>query len=54
MGVKSILKKVAEKKIVILKSDKSGKLCVASMDEYMRMGKVHTILDRRWLRLRSI
>jgi hypothetical protein len=35
-------KKIQEKKIIICKTDKSGKFCVVSEEEYRKMGSVHT------------
>ena len=32
--------------IVILETDKSGKLCVVSWEEYTRMGREHTGRDQ--------
>ena len=39
-GLESLQKKVNERKIIICKTDKSGKFCVVSEDEYRRMGAV--------------
>ena len=44
-GLKSLQKRIREKKIIIMKTDKSGKLCVATREEYLRLGKVHTGKD---------
>ena len=45
-GLKSIKKRIQEEDIIILKTDKSGKLCVASVEEYIRMGKEHAGKDK--------
>ena len=44
-GVKSLLKRVKEGEIVVIQSDKSGRLVVMSMEEYLRAGSVHTCHD---------
>ena len=44
-GLKSLQKRIKNKEIVILKTDKSGKLCVATREEYERMGHEHTKKD---------
>ena len=36
-----------EQKLIIMKTDKSGKLIVISREEYMKMGEVHTRKDDR-------
>ena len=45
-GLKSLLTRIKNKEIVVLKTDKSGKLCVATMEEYVKMGQKHTRKDR--------
>ena len=45
-GLKSLQKKIKNQEIVILKTDKSGKLCVVSWEEYIRMGREHTGRDQ--------
>ena len=37
--------KTKNKELVIMKTDKSGKLCVATMEEYVKMGAKHTCKD---------
>ena len=44
-GLKSLQKRMRNQEIVICKSDKSGKLCVVSREEYIRMGQEHTSKD---------
>ena len=44
-GLKSLQKRMKNQEIVICKSDKSGKLCVVSREEYIRMGQEHTSKD---------
>ena len=46
LGLKSLKKRIQEEDIIILKTDKSGKLCVASVEEYIRMGKEHAGKDK--------
>ena len=45
-GLKSLNKRLEEEEIIILKTDKSGKLCVATVEEYIKMGKVHAGKDK--------
>ena len=45
MGLISLKKRVKEGEIVILKTDKSGKMCVCSREKYQEMGNVHTAGD---------
>ena len=46
-GLKSLKKRIEEKEIVVLKTDKSTKLCVATMEEYIKMGQKHTKNDKQ-------
>ena len=50
-GLKSLQKRMREKDIIILKTDKSGKLCVTTREEYRKMGEEHTgkdeVIDRK-------
>ena len=45
-GLKKLQKRVKEGELVVVKSDKSGKFSIMSMDEYRRAGEVHTRKDR--------
>ena len=36
-GLRSLQKRMKKQEIIIMKTDKSGKLCVASREEYLRM-----------------
>ena len=38
-------KKIKDGVLVILKTDKSGKLCAVSREEYVKMGEAHTSRD---------
>ena len=44
-GLKSLKKRVKEGQIVVVKTDKSGRFSVMSMQEYERAGLVHTAKD---------
>ena len=44
-GLQKLQKRIKNKEIVILKTDKSSKLCVVSREEYIRMGEEHTRKD---------
>ena len=44
-GLRRLQKRIKEKEVVILKTDKSGKLCLATREEYERMGAEHTGKD---------
>ena len=50
-GLKSLQKRIKDKEIIILKSDKSGKLCISTREKYTKMGEKHTekdeIVDRK-------
>ena len=45
-GLKSLQLRIKNKEIVILKTDKSGKLFVATTEEYIKMGHKHTKKDK--------
>ena len=44
-GLRSLQKRSKEGEIVIAETDKSGKFCVFSMEEYLKAGEVHTKND---------
>ena len=44
-GLRSLQKRMKSRELVILKTDKSGKLCVVSREEYLKMGEEHTGKD---------
>ena len=50
-GLKTLQKIMKEKEIIILKTVKSGKLCVTTREEYRKMGEEHTnkdeVIDRK-------
>ena len=45
-GLESLPEKIRKKDLIVLKTDKSGKFCVVSQDEYRKMGAVHTSKDK--------
>ena len=45
-GLKSLEKKIKEKKIIVIKTDKSSRFAVCSEEAYLRMGRVHTGKDK--------
>ena len=45
-GLRCLQKMIKNQDIVILETDKSGKLCVVSWEEYTRMGREHTGRDQ--------
>ena len=46
-GIKSLKKRSKDGEIVIAETDKSGKFCVFSMEEYIKAGEVHTKNDKK-------
>ena len=46
-GIKSLKKRSKDGEIVIVETDKSGKFCVFSMEEYLKAGEVHTKNDKK-------
>ena len=46
-GLKSLKKRVAEGEIVVCQTDKSGRFCVLTREQYLQAGEVHTIKDRK-------
>ena len=44
-GLKSLMKKIKEDKILIMKTDKSGKLAVTTKEKYTEMGMEHVGKD---------
>ena len=42
-GLKTLQKRVKNKEIVVLKTDKTGKFCVADRDTYLEIGKQQII-----------
>ena len=44
--MRKLTKRVKAGEIVVIESDKSGKLCICSMEAYMAMGDAHAQKDR--------
>ena len=42
---RSILYRIREGEILVMKTDKSGKFCIVSQADYIKMGEVHTKND---------
>ena len=45
-GLKSLQKRVEEGELVVVKTDKSGRFSLMSLEEYRRAGEVHTNKDQ--------
>ena len=45
-GLKSLQKRINNRELIILKTDKSSKFAVTSEQEYLKMGQEHTSKDR--------
>ena len=45
-GLRSILKRLRDSEIIIMKTDKSGKFCIVSIEDYLRMGQDHVSKDK--------
>ena len=45
-GLKTLEKKIKERKIIVIKTDKSSRFAVCSEEAYIRMGKIHTTKDK--------
>ena len=46
-GLTSLRKRIQEGEIIILKTDKSGKLCVSTREKYVKMGMMHASKDKK-------
>ena len=44
-GLKSILKRIRAGELLVIKTDKSGRFCIVTVEDYLHMGKVHTDKD---------
>ena len=44
-GLKKLKKRVRDGQLVVVRTDKSGKFCLMSLEEYRRAGEVHTAKD---------
>ena len=47
-GLKSLKKRVANGDIVVCQTDKSGRFCVLTREQYLEAGLVHTANDQPW------
>ena len=45
-GLKSLEKKIKDRKVIVIKTDKSSRFAVCSEEAYLRMGRVHTTKDK--------
>ena len=45
-GLRSLEKKIKDRTIIVIKTDKSSRFAVCSEEAYLRMGKVHTAKDK--------
>ena len=46
-GLNSLMKRIKKENIIVMKTDKSGKMCVTSEEKYIEMGQVHIGEDKR-------
>ena len=46
-GLISLKKKIRDKKLVVMATDKSNKLAITTLENYKSMGEVHTARDRK-------
>ena len=40
-GLKRLQKRIKDREVIIMKTDKSGKLCLITREEYEKMGEEH-------------
>ena len=45
-GLESLVKRMKKENLIIMRTDKSGKLCVTSEEKYLEMGKEHVEADK--------
>ena len=46
-GLRSLLKRIRSGELIIIKTDKSGKFCIVSVADYLKLGEAHTEKDRK-------
>ena len=46
-GLKTLMKKISDRSVVVVKTDKSSRFVVTTEDEYIKMGEAHTSKDRK-------
>ena len=56
LGLKSLLKRINNEEIMVVKTDKSGRFIVTTPDNYVEMGKEHTDKDEEidWYKLKEL
>ena len=45
-GLRSLLRRMRLGELIIMKTDKSGKFCIVSVEDYLKMGEVHVKKDQ--------
>ena len=45
--MRSLQKRMKNQEVIVMKTDKSGKLCIISREEYMKMGQEHNKRDEQ-------
>ena len=53
-GLESLLKKVSDRSIIIMKTDKSSRFVATTEEEYLKMGGQHTMKDRQIGRMKVV
>ena len=53
-GLKSLMMRISKGEILVMKTDKSGKMAVTTRDKYLEMGKVHVGEDKEVKRAKII
>ena len=46
-GIKSLDKRLGEQRVVVMTTDKSSKFCIATLEEYRKMGETHVAGDKK-------
>ena len=46
-GLKSLMKKIEDRSVIIMKTDKSSRFVATTEEEYLKMGRVHTMRDKK-------
>ena len=46
-GLRSILKRIRDGELLVIKTDKSGRFCIVSVADYLQMGEVHIQQDKK-------
>ena len=53
-GLRSILKRIRAGELLVIRTDKSGRFCVVSVEDYLKLGEVHVSKDEKIGRLEII